>query len=47
MLVAGFALAYGVASKIWTTQNSLWWQLQRITGALLFAVVGVRLAVLI
>jgi hypothetical protein len=47
MLVAGLALAYGVASTIWATENSLWWKLQRITGALLFAVVGVRLVVLI
>jgi succinate dehydrogenase hydrophobic anchor subunit len=33
MLVAGLALAYGVASTIWETENSLWWKLQRITGA--------------
>jgi succinate dehydrogenase hydrophobic anchor subunit len=39
MLVAGLALAYGVASKIWTTENSPFWKFQRITGAYLLILI--------
>ena len=39
IFVAGLTLAYGVASKIWTTQNSLLWKLQRITGAYLLILI--------
>jgi succinate dehydrogenase cytochrome b556 subunit len=39
ILVAGLALAYGVASTIWTTENSLLWKLQRVTGAYLLVLI--------
>jgi succinate dehydrogenase hydrophobic anchor subunit len=39
MLVAGLALAYGVSSTIWTTRNSSFWKLQRITGAYLLILI--------
>lgn len=37
--VAGLTLGYGVASKVWATQNSLLWKLQRITGACLLILI--------
>lgn len=43
MLIAALTLAYGVASKFWTTQHSLLWKLQRITGAFLLVMVPAHL----
>jgi len=39
MFVASLTLAYGVAAKVWATQPSLLWKLQRITGAFLIVMV--------
>jgi succinate dehydrogenase hydrophobic anchor subunit len=43
MLVVALTLAYGVASKFWTTQHSMLWKLQRITGAFLLVMVPAHL----
>jgi succinate dehydrogenase hydrophobic anchor subunit len=42
-LVAGLVLGYGVASKIWKSKHSVFWKLQRITGAFLLVMIPAHL----
>lgn len=39
MFVAGLILSYWVASRVWKRQNSVFWKLQRITGAFLIVMI--------
>ena len=39
MFVAGLTLGYGVVSRLWNTQHSIFWKLQRITGAFLLVMI--------
>ncbi len=42
-LFTGFATAYAVASRIWNTKHSVWWKLQRISGAFLIIAIPAHL----
>lgn len=43
MLITALGLAYGVAARIWKTEHSFFWKLQRISGVFLLAMVPVHL----
>ncbi len=42
-LIIGLVLGYGVAQRIWWSQHSIFWKLQRITGAFLLVMVPAHL----
>ncbi|MBN2570149.1 MAG: hypothetical protein JXB42_12035 [Deltaproteobacteria bacterium] len=43
MIVASLAVTFGVAAKIWKSQHTVFWKMQRITGAFLLIAVPAHL----